>query len=86
MIKKIITWFGESNRYKHFLYAIIVAYIAGLAFTCGTAAGMEFKDRQAGGKWDWIDFWLTVAGGVIGAGLRVLTLKALNLNWLMVWI
>lgn len=60
-IKKIIEWFGKSNRYKHLLYAIVVSYLAGFVFTCGVAAGMEFKDAQWGGKGDWIDFWLTEA-------------------------
>lgn len=80
MIKKIIEWFGKSNRYKHLLYAIVLSYLAGFVFTCGVAAGMEFKDSQWGGKWDWIDFWLTVA---VGGTLRVITLKALDLYWLV---
>lgn len=79
MIKKIIEWFGKSNRYKHLLYAIVVSYLAGFVFTCGVAAGMEFKDSQ----WDWIDFWLTVAGAAVGGTLRVITLKALDLYWLV---
>lgn len=82
MIKKIIEWFGKSNRYKHFLYAIIVSCIAGFAFTCGTAAGMEFKDRQWGGKWDWIDFWLTIAGAWFGLMIRILIKRMFNLDWL----
>ena len=52
------------------LYGFLVALIAGFAFTCGAAAGMEFKDKQAGGKWDWIDFGLTVAGALVGAAIR----------------
>ena len=82
-IKKIIEWFGKSNRYKHLLYAIVLSYLAGFVFTCGVAAGMEFKDAQWGGKWDWIDFWLTVAGAAVGGALRVITLKALDLYWLV---
>lgn len=83
MIKKIIEWLGKSNRYKHLLYAIVLSYSAGFVFTCGVAAGMEFKDSQWGGKWDWIDFWLTVAGAAVGGTLRVITLKALDLYWLV---
>ena len=65
-----INWFKQSNRWKHLLYGFLVALIAGFAFTCGAAAGMEFKDKQAGGKWDWIDFGLTVAGALVGAAIR----------------
>lgn len=65
-----INWFKQSNRWKHLLYGFLVALIAGFAFTCGAAAGMEFKDRAWGGKWDWIDFGLTVAGALVGAAIR----------------
>ena len=82
MIKKIIEWFGKSNRYKHLLYAVIVSCITGFAFTCGVAAGMEFKDRQWGGKWDWTDFWLTVAGAWFGLMIRILIKNMFNLDWL----
>lgn len=66
----LINWFKQSNRWKHLLYGFLVALIAGFAFTCGAAAGMEFKDRAWGGKWDWIDFGLTVAGALVGAAIR----------------
>ncbi|QIG64577.1 hypothetical protein HNL05_42 [Bacteroides phage HNL05] len=66
----LIDWFKQSNRWKHLLYGFLVALIAGFAFTCGAAAGMEFKDNQWGGKWDWIDFGLTVAGALVGAAIR----------------
>ena len=82
MIKKIIEWFGKSNRYKHLLYAIVISYLAGFVFTCGVAAGMEFKDSQWGGKWDWIDFWLTIAGAWFGLMIRILIKRMFNLDWL----
>lgn len=66
----LISWFKQSNRWKHLLYGFLVALIAGFAFTCGAAAGVEFKDRAWGGKWDWIDFGLTVAGALAGAAIR----------------
>mgnify|MGYP006898257684 CR=1 FL=1 len=66
----LINWFKQSNRWKHLLYGFLVSIIAGFAFTCGAAAGMEFKDKQAGGEWDWIDFGLTVAGALAGAAIR----------------
>lgn len=59
-------WFKESNRYKHFLYAIPCGLLLGILFVLGLAAGMEFKDKQYGNKWDWIDFGCTIAGGIIG--------------------
>lgn len=82
----LINWFKQSNRWKHLLYGFLVAIIAGFAFTLGCAAGMEFKDKQAGGKWDWIDFGLTVAGAWFGLMLRIVIINALGLGWLKLWI
>lgn len=76
----IVNWFKQSNRWKHLLYGFLVALIAGFAFTCGAAAGMEFKDRAWGGKWDWIDFGLTVAGALVGAAIRYWILNV-TLGW-----
>lgn len=82
----LINWFKQSNRWKHLLYGFLVSIIAGFAFTCGAAAGMEFKDRAWGGKWDWIDFGLTVAGGLAGLALRLTIINLLGLGWLKLWI
>lgn len=82
----LINWFKQSNRWKHLLYGFLVAIIAGFAFTCGAAAGMEFKDRAWGGKWDWIDFSLTVAGALAGLALRITIINMLGLGWLKLWI
>ncbi|WAX09275.1 hypothetical protein BT528P2_00024 [Bacteroides phage BT528P2] len=83
---RIINWFKQSNRWKHLLYGFLVSIIAGFAFTLGCAAGMEFKDKQAGGKWDWIDFGLTVAGAWFGLMLRIVIINALGIEWLKLWI
>lgn len=84
--KGIIEWFKQSNRWKHLLYGFLVSIIAGFSFTIGCAAGMEFKDKQAGGRWDWIDFGLTVAGGLAGLALRLTIINMLGLGWLKLWI
>lgn len=65
---KIIDWFKKSNRYKHFLYAIPIGFILTILCVIGVASGMEFKDS----KWDWTDWWCTVAGGVVGQVLQLL--------------
>jgi hypothetical protein len=33
---------------------------------------MEFKDKQYGNRWDWLDFLATVLGGIVGQALQVL--------------
>lgn len=67
-------WLLESNREKHFLYAIPAAFLGTILFAAGLAFGMEFKDRQWGGKWDWLDLLATVLGGLVGQVLQALLL------------
>ncbi len=75
MVGKAIRWIRESNRWKHLFGGAAIGalcdgwYCAALAG--GVAGGaMEFKDRQWGGKPDWVDFALTLAGAVVGYGIR----------------
>lgn len=63
-------WFKESNRDKHFLYAIPCGLIGTELFVAGIATGMEFKDKSYGNKWDWIDWLMTMAGGLIGQAIQ----------------
>lgn len=65
---KMFGWFLESNRWKHFLYAIPAGAI-NFWLAIGLALGMEFKDAQHGGKFDWVDATCTVVGGFVGAAL-----------------
>lgn len=67
-------WLTESNRQKHFLYAIPCALLLTLLFVGGLAVGMEFKDRANGGEWDWLDLLATLLGGVVGQVLQLVIL------------
>lgn len=67
-------WLTESNRIKHFLFAIPCAYIGTIIVVIGLASGMEFKDRVYGNSWDWLDFLATILGGIVGQILQVLTI------------
>lgn len=64
--------FKESNRNKHFLYAIPIGLVLTILCAIGVAAGMEFKDKMYGNKWDWKDFGFTVLGGLVGQILQIL--------------
>ncbi len=70
-------WFLESNRYKHFMYAIPVGFVFTILCVVGVASGLEFKDTQYGGKWDWIDWLCTIAGGIIGQAIQAIVLLAI---------
>lgn len=47
------------------LLLVLYLYSTGLAF------GMEFKDKQYGGKFDWLDIAATEIGGLIGQTLQI---------------
>ena len=64
-------WLFESNRPKHILYAIPSAFIGTILFSTGLAFGMEFKDKQYGGKFDWLDIAATMIGGIVGQLLQI---------------
>ena len=64
-------WLLESNRSKHLLYAIPSAFIGTILYSTGLAFGMEFKDKQYGGKFDWLDIAATEIGGVRGQVLQI---------------
>lgn len=59
-------WLKESNRQKHLLYAIPIGLVFTILAVLGCAFGMEFKDKQYGGKFDWLDIAATMIGGAIG--------------------
>lgn len=69
-----MSWITESNRMKHFIYAIPIAYLFTILMVVGLASGMEFKDKSYGNKWYWLDWLATILGGLIGQILQVLTL------------
>lgn len=74
-------WITESNRIKHFLYAIPSAYLGTILFTLGLAVGMEFKDKQHGEIFDWLDLLATILGGIVGQLLQILTIIFFDLNF-----
>lgn len=68
-------WLKASNRWKHLVGgavvgAVMVNCIDSVMASAVVGAAMEYKDKAWGGKWDWIDFSLTVAGGVVAGLLR----------------
>ena len=66
-----MNWFLESNRWKHFLYAVPVGFVFTILCVLGLATGMEFKDKLYGGEYDWIDWSLTMLGGIVGQAMQL---------------
>lgn len=73
-----MNWLKESNRQKHLLYSIPIGFLLTILCVIGIAAGMEFKDKQWGGKWDWLDFLATLIGGFIGQILQIILILILK--------
>lgn len=66
-----MSWMTESNRQKHFLYAIPIGLILTILTVAGCALGMEFKDWQYGNEFDWLDIAATMLGGLIGQIIQI---------------
>ena len=65
-------WLKESNRQKHFLYAIPIGFLFTILCVLGVASGLEFKDKQYGNQWDWLDWTATMLGGLVGQLIQIL--------------
>ena len=65
-------WLKESNRTKHLLYAIPIGLVFTILAVLGCAFGMEFKDKQYGNSFDWLDVAATMIGGAIGQVLQII--------------
>lgn len=66
-----MSWIKESNRPKHLLYAIPIGLVFTILAVLGCAFGMEFKDKQHGGEFDWLDIAATMIGGAIGQLIQI---------------
>lgn len=76
-MKKLIEWIKQSNRWKHLTGGYLIGLCADTNYCAAYAsviagACLEYKDKATGGKWDWIDFGLTVGGAVLGRVTRLI--------------
>jgi len=75
-MKKIFSWLSQSNRWEHLVGGFLIGFGANGWYCAayagvGVAAALELKDRLWGGKWDWIDFVLTVGGVSVGRLIHI---------------
>ena len=85
-----MNWLKESNRIKHLIYAIPIGLIFTILAVLGCAFGMEFKDWQYGGKFDFLDIVATALGGILGQiaqiGWIILLILTIKSNSVMIFI
>lgn len=65
-------WLKESDRPKHFLYAIPIGLVFTILCVLGVASGLEFKDKEYGNQWDWLDWTATMLGGMVGQLIQII--------------
>jgi hypothetical protein len=73
--------FSDKTRWQHFLYAIPVGLVFSVLCVLGLATGMEFKDKEHGGKFDWGDWTCTMLGGLVGEAVRLLIVYFMVQSW-----
>ena len=76
-MRKLFKWLKESNRHKHLLGGIAIGAFANSLYCAayagiGVATALELKDKLWGGKFDFVDLSLTLAGVAIGYGVRIM--------------
>lgn len=85
-----MNWLKGSNRLEHVRYGYITACFLSVLFTAGCAVGMEFKDWQYGGKFNFLDIVATVLGGILGqiaqTGWIILLIFTIKSNSVMIFI
>ena len=70
-----MSWLTESHRWQHLLGGLVIGILSlgswytALLAGAGIASALEFKDKSWGGKWDWLDWIVTITGVLIGFGI-----------------
>lgn len=70
-----MSWITDSHRWQHLMGGIVIGLLSiGCWYTAllagvGIASALEFKDKSWGGRWDWIDWIMTIAGVAVGFGI-----------------
>ena len=70
-------WLLNSNRWKHLAGGALIGLLcfdwwSALVAVGSSASCLELKDKLWGGRWDWVDWCLTLAGGALGYGVNLL--------------
>lgn len=76
-MENIISWLKESHRLQHVVGGLAIGLLSDSNY-CATLSGLvvasslELKDKLWGGKWDWVDWALTIGGVIVGRLIRIL--------------
>ena len=73
----VIIWLKTSNRWKYLVGGLIIGLASDRTYGAagaglGIASAIEFIDNYLRGKWDWIDWGLTLAGTFVGRLISII--------------
>lgn len=74
-MEKLIAWLKKSNNWKHLFSCMTLGIICGFAPAMFMGIGVEYKDKQWSGKFNWRDVWVDFIGAVIGSLIRLIIFK-----------
>lgn len=65
-------WVTESNRLKHIQYGFYAGLCGTILAAIGAGLAAEYKDKQYGNEFDWLDVAATIIGGMFGQAAQLL--------------
>lgn len=67
-------WVTESNRLKHIKFGFYAGLCGTIFAAIGAGLAAEYKDKQYGNVFDWLDVTATAVGGMFGQAAQLLIL------------
>lgn len=76
----IKSWLKDSHHLQHIVVGLAIGIASDDWYSTAvaavpTASALEYKDKEYGSYWDWVDWGLTVGGAFVGHTIRFLILK-----------
>lgn len=65
-------WVTESNRLKHIQYGFYAGLCGTIFAAIGAGLAAEYKDKQYGNEFDWLDVAATIIGGMFVQAAQLL--------------